>query len=263
MAVEVAEVTSRRGMRQFIRYPLRLYAGDPCFVPHLLIERRRFFSPSNPLFEFIERRYFLARDESGAAVGRISAHVNRRHNEFWSEKAGFFGFFECAERPEAAGALLGAAEQWLGQKGMTVIRGPLSFSTNEECGCLVEGFDSPPVFMMPYGKRYYADFISGLGYGKAKDLLAYDYQYPGAIPEHMVRFSERVRERSNVTVRTLNTRDFEQEIRLAFGVYNRAWARNWGFVPMTDRQFAHMARSLKSIIDPSVVLIAEADLYAE
>ena len=259
MGIEVREVSSPRQLRQFIKYPIRLYAGDRHFVPHLLFERKRFFGAKNPVFDFTDVRYFLAYDPGGRIVGRVSAHVNRRANEFHGEQAGCFGFFECVEHPEAAGALLRTAEEWSRGRGMSVIRGPLNFSTNEECGFLVDGFDEPPVLMMPYTKPYYVRLMDECGYRKARDLLAYDYHYPGRIPEHMSRFCERVAGRYRVRVRALDVAHFAEDVRRAFSVYNRAWAKNWGFVPMSEAQFDHMAREMKGVLDPDLAIIAEID----
>ena len=258
--ITIRPVRSPADMRRFIRFPLELYRGDPNFVPHLTLERKQFFDPDkNPIFRFIEAEYLLAFDEAGELAGRISAHVNRRHNGYWNESAGCFGFFECVPRMEVAAALTDAAEQWLGGREIEVIRGPFNFSTNEECGFLAEGFDSPPNIMMPYTKPYYLEMMERQGYRKAKDLLALDYHYQGCVPEYLVRFSRRIRERTGVRVRSLDLDDFEAEIERALRVYNEAWQDNWGFVPMTEEQFRHMARELRPIIDPAVALIAEKD----
>lgn len=259
MGVSVVEATSRRDMRQFITLPLSLYADDARFVPHLLSERKRFFSLRNPIFEFTEVRYLLARDDRGGTVGRATAHVNRNHNEFWHETTGFFGFFESVHDLEVARALFAAAENWLREKGMDRIRGPFNFSTNEECGFLFDGFDRPPVLMMPYTKRYYLDFMAALGYVKAKDLLAYAYGYEGEIPARLTQFCQRIADRTNVTIRPLRMDRFEEDVCKAFSVYNKAWARNWGFVPMTVAEFAYLARELRPIVDPAIALIAEMD----
>jgi len=259
MAVQLQEVISRRDLDRFIKVPFDLYAADSLYVPHLLSERREFFSPRNPLFEFTEARYWLALDDGGRPVGRISAHINARHNDYWGEKTGFFGFFESVERAQVAGSLLDAAEAWLAGQGMTLVRGPFNFSTNEECGLLVEGYDEPPALMMPYNPPYYASLIEVRGYTKAKDLVAYCYDYEGEIPRYLKRFSERVQQRQAVTVRPLRRECFEEEVRLAFSVYNKAWADNWGFIPMTEAEFAYMARALKPIVDPDLALIAEVD----
>ncbi|MBS1238067.1 MAG: hypothetical protein H6R37_1311 [Deltaproteobacteria bacterium] len=230
--VLVTPASSSRDMDAFIRFPLQHYSKDPFFVPHLLYERKKFFSRSNPIFQFTEVVYFLARDEEGKVLGRVTAHVNERHNRHAGEKTGFFGFFECVEDQAAASALMAAAEEALRARGMKVIRGPVNFSTNEECGLLVQGFDRLPAFMMPYNKPYYPELMSRLGYSKAKDLLAYEYAYQGAIPDHLVRFSRRIRERKQIVM---------------------------GFVPVTDEEFRATAKDLKSIVDPSIVLIAEKE----
>ena len=259
MRIRVQPVSTRPEMNEFIKCPLSLYRNDPCFVPHLTAERKHFFSARNPIFNFTEAAYFLARDELGSTAGRVTAHINRRHNEFAGERTGFFGFFECVERLDAARALMQTAEAWLHQRGMSAIRGPFNFSTNEECGFLARGFDSMPAFMMPHTKRCYLDFMAELGYSSAKDLLAYDYDSKGKIPEHLVRFAERARERTGIIVRTLDVNRFEEEVATAFRVYNRAWEKNWGFIPMTEDEFRYAARGLKRIIDPAIALVAEKD----
>jgi GNAT superfamily N-acetyltransferase len=253
----VTPASSSRDMDAFIRFPLRHYREDPFFVPHLVYERKKFFSPSNPIFLFTEVVYFLARDEKGEVVGRVTAHINERHNAHAGEKTGFFGFFECVDDQAAASALMTAAEDALRARGMKVIRGPFNFSTNEECGFLVQGFDRPPSLMMPYTKPYYPEAMARLGYRGAKDLLAYEYDSEGNIPEHLVRFSGRIRERNQIVIRPINMQRFVEDVETIFGLYNEAWSRNWGFVPVTEEEFRATAKDLKPIVDPSVVLIAE------
>jgi len=150
MGVHIAEATSHADLREFIKFPWKLYADDPHYVRRLYAERKEFFSPQNPIFGFTRVRYLLARDDDGNLRGRMTAHVNRRHNEFHDERAGFFGFFECVDDPEVAAALTREAEAWLACEGMETIRGPLNFSTNEELGFLVDGFHTPPAIMMPH-----------------------------------------------------------------------------------------------------------------
>jgi GNAT superfamily N-acetyltransferase len=255
--VVVTPASSAKDMGDFIRFPLRHYAQDPLFVPHLLYERKKFFSPSNPIFQFTKVVYFLARDDKGEVVGRVTAHVNDRHNRHSGEKTGFFGFFECIEDQAVASALMAAAEEALRAQGMKMIRGPFNFSTNEECGFLVQGFDRPPSFMMPYTKSYYPDFMSRLGYSKARDLLAYEYEYQGNIPDYLVRFSKRIRERKQIVVRPINMQRFVEDVETIFRIYNAAWSKNWGFVPVTEEEFRATAKDLRPIVDPSIVLIAE------
>ena len=257
--VYVTPAKSSRDLDDFIRFPLKLYSSDPLFVPHLLYERRQFFKPSNPIFQFTEVVYFLARDEKGAVLGRVTAHINERHNRHAGEKTGFFGFFECVDDQGVVSALMTAAEDSLRDRGMAVIRGPFNFSTNEECGFLVQGFDRPPALMMPYTKPYYPDLMTRQGYSKAKDLLAYEYEYQGSIPDHLVRFSRRIRERKPVVIRPINMNRFVEDVETVFRIYNAAWSRNWGFVPVTEEEFRYTAKDLKPIVDPSIVLIAEKE----
>jgi GNAT superfamily N-acetyltransferase len=258
MSVSVEQVAGGPGMREFIRFPMHLYAGDPLYVPHLISERRRFFSPKNPLFRFTEATYFLARQD-GRLAGRVTAHISSRQNERTDEPTGCFGFYESIDDPAVARGLTQQVEEWLAERGCRVVLGPLNFSTNEECGFLAEGFDRPPAIMMPFTKPYYLDQMAGLGYVKARDLLSYRLESDGVIPEHLVRFSRRAEERFGVTVRKIDMRRFEEDVRVAFDVYNRAWADNWGFVPMTDEQFRYMAEELKAVVVPDLALIAELE----
>ena len=257
--VFVKPAESKRDMDAFIRFPLRLYHQDPFFVLPLLYERKKFFKPSNPIFQFTDVTYFLARGENGEVKGRVTAHINHRHNEHAGEKAGFYGFFECVDDQAVASALMTAAEETLRDRGMMIIRGPFNFSTNEECGFLVQGFDRPPSLMMPYTKPYFPDIMTRLGYSKAKDLLAYEYEYQGNIPDYLVRVSRRLRERKQIVIRSINMRRFEEDVAEIFRIYNAAWSQNWGFIPVTDDEFRCTARDLKPIVDPSVVLIAEKE----
>ena len=259
MQVTITPATTSGDLKAFIRFPLHLYRRDPLYVPHLLHERSKFFSPSNPLFNYTEVTYYLARDRQGQVVGRVTAHVNQRHNELTGEKTGFFGFFECVEDPDVARALMSAAEMRLQEMGMTAIRGPFNFSTNEECGFLARGFDRPPVFMMPYNRAYYLDMMDALGYSAVKDLLAYEYPKVDRVPEYLAKFSRRLQERTGVIVRPMRRKNFEAEVTAAFKIYNEAWDRNWGFVPVTEDEFRYVAGDFKAIIDPVMALIAEKD----
>jgi GNAT superfamily N-acetyltransferase len=257
MQISVTAVESKGSLNEFILFPLRHYRSAPFFVPHLLYERKKFFSPSNPLFEYTDVTYFLARNARGRVVGRVTAHVNRRHNEYAGEQTGFFGFFECIEDPTVASVLMTEAENKLRDWGMKVIRGPFNFSTNEECGFLVKGFDRLPALMMPYTKPYYVDFMTGLGYRRAKDLLAYEYAHEGKVPDFLVRFSGRIRQRNQISVRSINIQRFEEDVAVIFEIYNAAWSKNWGFIPVTEDELRYAAGELKPIVDPSMVLIAE------
>jgi len=259
MSFTVRQVVTKSDLKTFIRCPLDLNRNVPQFVPHLLRERKKFFSPSNPIFEFTDVAYFLVRDARGAVAGRVTAHINHRANAATPEKRGYFGFFECTPDIEAASALMQAGEEWLRNRGMAVVQGPFNFSTNEECGFLAQGFDRPPVFMMPYTPPYYLDLMVQLGYAPAKDLLTYEHAHRGRIPEYLVQYCRRVQQRNQVTVRSLDMRRFEEEVTAAFKIYNAAWEENWGFVPMTEAEFDYAAHEFKPIIEPSLVLVAEKE----
>jgi len=259
-AVTVRPVGDRADLSRFIRLPWRIYANDPVWVPPLLsdlktvLDRRR-----HPFHQHADVEYFLAW-RGNEVVGRVAAIVNHRHNEFHEERTGFFGFFECIDDADVAGALLETAEAWLRERGMERVYGPESFSTNEESGLglLVDGFDKPPVIMTAHTPPYYPKLVEGAGYVKAKDLLAYwlDDQRP---PERLVRGVERLRQAERVELRTLNLKDFAGEVARIKEIYNSAWERNWGFVPMTDAEFDHLARQLRPVVNPRLCAIAEVD----
>jgi len=209
----------------------------------------------NPFFEHAEVECFLA-FAGDRVVGRIAAIDNRAHNEFHDDRVGFFGFFECEDDPAAAGALFDTAARWLGARGKDVLRGPMNFSTNDDCGSLVDGFDTPPSIMMPHNPPYHARLYAAAGFAKAQDLLAYWYD-PGDLPERLVRGVDLVRKRKGVTIRGMDMKNFESDVGLIRGIYNDAWERNWGFVPMTGREFDHMAEQLKPVVDPDLVVFAQ------
>jgi GNAT superfamily N-acetyltransferase len=243
-------------LTRFIKLPFRLHADSPRWVPPLVFERRAFLDRTkNPFFEHAEAEYFLARRD-GSVVGRIAAIHNRLHNEFQRDAVGFFGFFE-SEDERAAAALFDAAGGWLRSRGLEVMRGPASFSTNDECGLLVDGFDAPPTVMMPHNPRRYVGFVEGAGFAKAKDLLVYRTAIR-PLPDRLIA-SEGLARRLRVTTRPLDMSRFATEVELVKRLYNAAWERNWGFVPMTDREIEHLARQLKPVVVPELIVFAERD----
>lgn len=254
-AVTVSPIGSRREMDDFIRLPWRVYQGDRCWAPPIISQQKELLDKSrHPFHRHADVEYFLAR-QRGEVVGRIAATLNHRHNEFHQEKVGFFGFFECIASQKVASALIDAASAWLKGRGMTAMRGPANFSSNEEWGLLVEGFDRPPVLMMTYNPLYYLGLLEGAGLGKAKDLLAWYVDQNKVNKTQLRRLAERLGRKGQVTVRPINMKRFDAEVDLIKGLYNRAWSHNWGFVPMTDEEFHHMARQLKDLIMPDIVLI--------
>jgi GNAT superfamily N-acetyltransferase len=257
MAVTLAEVSGAEDRRTFLRFPWRVYAGDPNWVPPLLRDVDRLTDPTvHPFHRHAEVAHFLARRD-GQPVGRIAACVNRLHNQTHGDRTGFFGFFETVDDAEVARTLLDGAGAWLAARGMDRMRGPASYSTNEECGLLVEGFDRPPVVMMAYNPPYYRTLIEGMGFEKSQDLLAYDIRAENLSLRGMERVAESAKIKQNIQVRPGNLKRFDREVQVVREVYNQAWSRNWGFVPMTEEELAFAAADMKAIIDPRLLLFAE------
>jgi hypothetical protein len=249
---------SSRERRRFLRAGMDVYRGDPNFVPELDRDLLRRTDPAvNPFFRHAEADHLVAvRD--GRDVGRVAAIRNLLAEEFRGDRAGWFGWFECERDPETARALLGAARERLAARGCDSILGPVSYSTNDACGLLVEGFDGPPVLMMAYNPPWYADLILGAGLAPAEDLLAWEMlsRDVPSLGRH-ARVAARARERYGWTLRTLRMDRYSEDLELIRTVYNRAWERNWGFVPMTREEFDFAAGDLRPIVDPDFVLIAE------
>jgi len=255
--VQVTPVRGGSERTAFIRFPYSVYAGDPNWVAPLEMERRDFLDPKkNAFFEFGEVELFLAR-RAGKVVGRIAAVSNPPYNKEHGTHVGFFGLFECVNDAGVARALFEAAAGWLRAKGYTSVIGPMSYSTNYECGLLVEGFGTPPAVMMAYNPAYYGELIEANGFTKAKDLYAWELSSAVEPPEKVARIAEKIRQREGVTVRPVRLDQFESEVKTLKGLYNAAWEKNWGFVPMTDREFDHMAREMKQVVRPELALVAE------
>jgi hypothetical protein len=252
-------VKNKKDLLDFIKFPWKIYKDDKNWVPPLISERKDFFNPEvNPFYKHAEVILFLAEKER-EIVGRIAGLINFRHIETHQEKAGFFGFFESIQNFEVAKKLLDNVKDWLKSKSMVLMRGPMNFSVNDELGFLLEGFDSPPVFMMTYNPEYYLDLMERYGMVKAKDLYAFHMEKSMQPPERFKRIAELVRKKENIVVRKLNMNDFEGEIEKVKTIYNLAWSKNWGAIPMTDEEFEHLAKDFKKIVDPDLVFIAEVD----
>jgi GNAT superfamily N-acetyltransferase len=222
------------------------------------MEVKQTLSPKkNPFFQHAEAQYFLAQVDS-KVVGRIAAIHNRLHNEFHRDRVGFFGFFESVNDRRVAGALFDAAAAWLKERELEVMRGPASFSTNDECGLLVQGFEYPPTILMPHNPPYYIELVEGSGFDKAKDLFQYELTNPH-IPERLIRGARLIAERQKIRLRSLNLREFDREVERIKQLYNRAWEKNWGFVPMTDAEIDHLASQLKPVVVPDLVVFAERE----
>jgi len=260
-ALRVEPARGGRPFRDFLRLPYAIYAGDPNWVAPLMRDVRTMFDPAkHPFHEHSEVEPFVVRRD-GHVVGRLVAIHNRNHVAFHDEPVGFFGFFECEDRQETADALFAAAAEWLRGRGLEVMRGPASFSTNEEVGLLIDGYDLPPVVMMPYNPPYYQRLIETAGFAKAQDLLALHLILP-EIPEFLLKRERRLATRLDVTVRHIDMDDFEAELDRVRKLYNAAWEKNWGFVPMTESEIRFMAHELEPLLkrDPEqVVIIEDAD----
>jgi len=248
--------------KEFIMFPWSsgIYRDYPHWVPPLISEDKKLFNPTvYPFHKNAEVTLFLLY-QNDKPISRIAAIINHNHNKFHNEKTGFFGFFECINSPEAANYILDAASQFCKEKGMERMRGPMNFSTNDTCGLLVEGFDSPPLIMMPYNPPYYIDLMIKSGLAKTKDLYAYfaDYEIKKQLPR-LERLAQRAMSSGNVAIRNLSFKNIAHDIKIIKHIYNNAWDKNWGFVPMTDDEFDYMASDMKKIVDPDLALIAEID----
>jgi len=257
--VEVREVAGSGGeLRSFIRFPWEIYRKrypHPNWVPPLLSTEKTLLDKSrSPFFEHGDAAYLMAFRE-GKPVGRIAGIINDRHVEFHEEKVGFFGFFESVKDQAVTDALVRAAADWVRERGMEVMRGPMNFSTNETCGLLVDGFDEPPTIMMPYNPPWYETQLLATGMEPVQLLLSYYIPADWDI-QRIIRVAEKAREKAGVRMRALDMSRFREEVDLLKGIYNDAWEMNWGFVPMTDAEFDHLAKDLKPVVDPDFVKIA-------
>jgi hypothetical protein len=254
---EVVEVHSGKDLNDFIELPSTLHANDPLYVRPLTKEMQKHFSDQNPFFLHANARYFLAK-RNGRSEGRIVSIVNRRHIESHDERCGFFGFFESADDDETASSLLDKVSVVLREEGMELMRGPMNFSTNEECGFLFDGFDSPPLLMTPYNPPYYNDLMQRYGMQKAKDLFAYILDVPEELPKKILRVAE-IAVKSGIRVRSVDMKNFTHDMMIFKDVYNSAWGKNWGFIPLTDEELVYLGNSLKPVVVPEMILIAEKE----
>ena len=256
----VRPVRTSRDKREFIELPYRLYRGDQHWIAPLRIAQKDMLNTErHPFYKTSDAEMFLA-ERDGRTVGRIMAILNHAHNEFHGERVGFFGFFEVENDREAAAALVDAARDWVRQRGAEAIRGPMNPSTNYECGLLVEGFDLDPMVMMTYNPPYYAELLEACGMKKAMDLYA--YAIAASYFNHsnkLQRVADRLRKKDRIIVREINKKDFKNEVAIVRRIYNDAWSRNWGFVPMSEEEFDHLAKDLKQIVDQRVAMIAERE----
>ena len=262
--MQIVPVEGDGQLRRFIDVPWHVYDPEahPEWVPPLrLLVREALDTQRNQFYARADRALWIAR-RGGRPVGRIAAIENRAHNEFHGDRVGFFGFFETLDDQEAATALLDTAAAWLRARGLTAMRGPVSPSTNHECGLLVRGFDAHPTFMTTWNPPYYAALLEGAGLTGVKDLLGYFVPMDDphfALPARFEEHARRAMARQRLTFRDLDMRRWKHEVALCWDVYNAAWEANWGFVPMARAEFEQMAEGLKHIVWPQLAFAAEID----
>ena len=259
--VVVKPVTTRRQRKEFLTLPWRLYCNDPHWIPPLRGNQKELVGyAKHPFYLTNEAQTFLAyRGEE--VCGRVAAIWNRDHNKHYSEERGFFGFFECVDDPLVAEALFDAVRQWFSERGIRTLRGPTNPSLNYELGLLVEGFDSPPTFMMTYNPPYYPRLVEHCGFEKTQDLFAYwgHVEMLPAIHDRLAPISEQIIERYDVKLRQLDRSHFLDDVRMFLDIYNRSLLSTWGFVPMSNAEVEHTARALRYLMVPKLALAAEID----
>ncbi len=253
----VQPVRSKKERDEFIKFPWKIYKGNTAWVPPLLMDRRKLIdTEKNPFYKHSEIELFMAR-KNGEIVGRIAAIVNHNHNQEHNEKVGFFGFYEAINEQSVTDALMKEAESWLRAKGMNSVRGPANPSVNDEYGLLIDAFDKPPVILMTYNPEYYPKLLEKAGFSKAKDLYAYLLNQKTVYSERFEHVAEIVRQKSNLTFRSLNMKEYRNEVARIRTIYNGAWQYNWGAVPMTDEEFDALATDLKPVVVPELIIMAE------
>ena len=252
----VEEIKNQQDLIAFIRFPWKIYQGDRYWVPPLIKDQLSKFSPNHPFRSHSEMIFFLAYRE-GKIVGRIAGIIDHNYIEFHQEKVGFFGFFESIPDAEVVEILFSRVAGWLKGHGMERMAGPMNPSTNDECGLLIEGFDSSPCLMMPYNPQYYPSLVEGLGLKKAMDLYAYWLEKSTFLEGRLTRIMERsMRKEPQLWVRPINLRHFDEELKIVKEIYNQAWSKNWGFVPLTEEEIDDLGKNLKPLVVPDLVLFA-------
>jgi hypothetical protein len=260
--IDIVEVKSKREFRQFIKLPNLIYRDDPCYVPELYVSQKKMFDRKrNPFFEHSKVDFFLAMKEN-QSVGRIALIRNNIHIQITGEHCGFFGFFDVIDDFEAARALLDKAVEWIKNEGLAALTGPENFTTNDSCGTLISGFNSPPAVMMPYNKQYYNDFLTRYGFGKVMDLSSWfidDQILKSPYIERIVRRSTDHLSASGIIVRPINFKIFDKEISALREVYNQSNKDNWGFLPLTEKEFRETAQQLRQFVPEKLVLMVEKE----
>lgn len=257
--VRIEPVQGRAGLKRFVRAAFPIYGDDPCWVKPLMLERLDLLDAAkNPLFDHMRAAFWIAW-RGDRPVGRISAQIDRLAQERIDPQLGYFGMFECIDDPAVASALFETAEGWLKAQGITRARGPFNLSVNSELGLLVDGFDTPPMLMMGHARPYYGRLVERAGYAKARDLYAYILDVRKTFPPVILRVVDIARRDPRITIRQIDLSRYDAELDTIMRLFNAAWAENWGFVPFTDAEAKHAAKSLKPLINPQFAQICEYD----
>lgn len=255
--IEIVAADNSKALKQFVEFPYRLYRDYPHYVPPLRIAVKELLDrEKHPFYKDAEAEFFVAKKD-GQVVGRVAAILDKAHNRFHQENAGFFGFFECMDDQAVADALLQHAKRWVFDRGAKFLRGPVSPSTNYECGTLVEGFDSDPMVMMPYNPEYYPVLLERAGLQKSKDLFAWLSNANTIDIKKIDRVADKAVKGNGVTVRPIDMKNFAADVENVWNIYNSAWERNWGFIPMSKEEFQLQGKEMKQILKPDLVLIGE------
>ncbi len=261
MNIKIEKLQGKSDTKKFIKCQRQFYINEPNFVTPLMLDQMDALNTEkNPFYQHSKLQLFIAKNEN-KIVGRIAAITNDMHNKLHNDMVGFFGFFECIDNVDVAKALFSAAGEWLKAKGMTHMRGPANPSLNDTCGVLVEGFDTPPVVLMPYNPKYYDKLIKDAGLPKVMDLFAYDLWVDNYLTPKMERMQGIIRQRYEITTRDVNFKNkeqFKKDVNTLKSLYNAAWQPNWGFVKMTDDEFDHLANGLKMIAESSLAFMIES-----
>jgi len=254
--IRVEPVHDQTSLKKFIRFPWRLYQSDPHWVPPLIVERLHTFSPKNPYFQHARWQCWIAY-RGHEPVGRISAQIDDLHITRYRDRTGFFGLLEADHEASVFQSLFQTAEGWLRAQGMTRVRGPFNLSINQECGLLVNGFDSPPMIMMGHAKSYYSKALEDNGYYKAQDLFAYQIGINFSFPPGVALFLKKAKD--SMRIRPLRRKYLKEDLAIIKDIFEEAWSENWGFLPFTDAEFSDLGQMLKLLVEDDFVQIAEID----
>jgi GNAT superfamily N-acetyltransferase len=257
MPIIISEI-SEKNLIDFVNIPYELFKNHPFWVGELKKDSLHLLNLQHPFWQHAERKLFIAK-KSGKSVGRIAAISNHNYNEFHTENMGFFGFFDCVDDEETAKELFNKAALWLKEKGATNIRGPVNPSTNETCGILIEGFDSPPIIMMPYNPPYYLKLLENAGFSKIKDLLAFKRYSQEPFSERFKKILKRIHRSEKINIKKADTKNLSSELSIFQEIYNQAWSENWGYVPITNNEISDLAKTLKPLLKPEYLYFVQID----